>query len=151
MAKAKRVIWCTSLHGLYIKLFLSMKTLHQKSPTALVKRHNSAIEANVGRVIVWSTQLVHFRCSPCLQTKAIPSCTMTVTISQLPIQLPMIQLPKTAVPSSRGPEESPATATPQKRVCISYQNCNCWHGLWDDARIIPCDSQLWAIQCTWSI
>jgi len=26
MAKAKRVIWCTSLHGLYIKLFLSMKT-----------------------------------------------------------------------------------------------------------------------------
>jgi len=23
--------------------------------------------------------------------------------------------------------------------------------LWDDTRIVPCDSQLWAIQCTWSI
>jgi len=23
-------------------------------------------------------------------------------------------------------------------------------GLWDDTRIVPCDSQLWAIQCTWS-
>ena len=22
--------------------------------------------------------------------------------------------------------------------------------LWDDTRIVPCDSQLWAIQCTWS-
>jgi len=22
--------------------------------------------------------------------------------------------------------------------------------LWDDARVVPCDSQLWAIQCTWS-
>jgi len=22
--------------------------------------------------------------------------------------------------------------------------------LWDDARIVPFDSQLWAIQCTWS-
>ena len=33
---------------------------------------------------------------------------------------------------------------------ISHQNCNCWHGLWDDTRIVPCDSQLWEIQCTWS-
>ena len=22
--------------------------------------------------------------------------------------------------------------------------------LWDDTRMLPCDSQLWAIQCTWS-
>jgi len=22
--------------------------------------------------------------------------------------------------------------------------------LWDDTRIVPCDSQLWTIQCTWS-
>jgi len=22
--------------------------------------------------------------------------------------------------------------------------------LWDDTRIVPCDSQLWAIKCTWS-
>jgi len=22
--------------------------------------------------------------------------------------------------------------------------------LWDDTMILPCDSQLWAIQCTWS-
>jgi len=22
--------------------------------------------------------------------------------------------------------------------------------LWDDTRIVPCDSKLWAIQCTWS-
>jgi len=22
--------------------------------------------------------------------------------------------------------------------------------LWDDTRIVPCDCQLWAIQCTWS-
>jgi len=22
--------------------------------------------------------------------------------------------------------------------------------LWDDTRLVPCDSHLWAIQCTWS-
>jgi len=22
--------------------------------------------------------------------------------------------------------------------------------LWEDTRIVPCDSQLWAIQCAWS-
>jgi len=31
--------------------------------------------------------------------------------------------------------------------CISHQNCNF---LWDDTRIVPCDNQLWAMQCTWS-
>ena len=29
--------------------------------------------------------------------------------------------------------------------CISHQNCNCWHDLWDDTRIVPCDSQLRAV------
>ena len=48
------------------------------------------------------------------------------------------------------------TISLQKRICyfdncLSHQNCNCWHGFmgWY-YRIVPCDSQLWGIQCTWS-
>ena len=148
MAKAKHVIWCTGLHGLY-QAFLD----HENTPPKITNSPcQDTILQSKPMLAGWlcaSTQLVRFRCSPCLQTKAIPSCTMSVTISQLPMQLPMIQLPKTAVPSSREPEESPEIATLQKEFVFLTRIATVDMVLWDDARIIPCDSQLWAIQCTW--
>ena len=43
--------------------------------------------------------------------------------------------------------------TLQKGICyfdiyIVHQSCNMV--LWEDTRIVPRDSQLWAIQCAWS-
>jgi len=45
--------------------------------------------------------------------------------------------------------------SPQKMTCyfdncICHQNCNCDMVLWDYARLVPCDSHLWAMQLIWS-
>jgi len=54
----------------------------------------------------------------------------------------------------------PETAYVQKTTCyfynlnICHQNCNCGMVLRDDARLVPCDSHLWAMwamQSLWSI
>ena len=34
--------------------------------------------------------------------------------------------------------------------CICHQNCNCDMVLRNDTRLVPCDSQLWAMQHMWS-
>ena len=149
MAKPKHVIWCTSLHG-FIKPFWTMQTLHQKSPTALVKKHNSAIEANVGRVIVCinSTCLLQMLTLLTNQGHSIMYYNWLFHSCQFNCQkllyFPPEDQKRVQQQLNRSKEFVSLTIVFLTRIATVDMV------LWDDARIIPCNSQLWAIQCTWS-